>query len=136
MEKAPESYAILTTSQSTPRSIRRAWDDYRKVGADRGQIRTIDAGKELLGKGYRMWQHPNFNVDKGFVESGGQRVWQRPYYSAHNDNRALDFPVSHNGEGKLDALKVYLEQNKARLGVTKILWRTAGHYDHLHVEFK
>ena len=98
--------------------------------------RTVIVGRELLNMGFRPWQHPNFNLDKGFVSGGRQRVMQRPYNSAHHHAEALDYPLSHNTPEQLDKLYQYLSSNQRQLGVRKILWRDGGlHEDHLHVEF-
>ena len=98
--------------------------------------RTVIVGRELLNMGFRPWQHPNFNLDKGFVSGGRQRVMQRSYNSAHHHAEALDYPLSHNTPEQLDKLYQYLSSNQRQLGVRKILWRDGGlHEDHLHVEF-
>jgi hypothetical protein len=48
--------------------------------------------------------------------------------SAHYSGHALDINGGPGGEpGSLDRLA-------ARLGGYKVLWRVAGHFDHLHVE--
>ena len=100
------------------------------------QERTVQVGRMLQSQGYKMWQHSNFNVDTGYTPRGGQRVAQREYDSAHHYGEALDFPLSHNNEKQLDKLYNYFKKNKARLGVAELLWRTSGHYDHLHVSFE
>jgi hypothetical protein len=92
-------------------------------------------GRQLLNQGYKIWQHPNFDLNKGYV-SGGARVWQRPYDSAHNHGEALDFPLSNNTPQQLDQLAAMLNANKERFGIRAVLWRTKGHQDHLHVDFK
>lgn len=98
--------------------------------------RTVQVGQFLQSQGYRMWQHPNFNLESGYTPKGGQRVAQRENNSYHHYGEALDFPLSHNSEAQLDKLYSYFNKNKARLGVAELLWRSAGHYDHLHVSFK
>jgi hypothetical protein len=101
---------------------------------------AILLGRQLLGQGYKIWQHPNFDLNKGYV-SGGARVWQRPYDSAHNHGEALDFPLAgatggNNTPEQLDQLAAMLNANKERFGIKTVLWRTKGHQDHLHVDFK
>ena len=108
---------------------------------DPGQLRTIQMGRQLFKAGYRMWQHPNFDLERGYVPSGGQRVAPagvsgRGGGSAHHTNQALDFPLSHNSEAQLDRLYKYLNANKDKFGIAELLWRSAGHYDHLHVAFR
>ena len=106
-----------------------------------GQLRTIQMGRQLFKAGFRMWQHPNFDLERGYVPSGGQRVAPagvsgRGGGSAHHTSQALDFPLSHNSEAQLDRLYKYLNANKDKFGIAELLWRSAGHYDHLHVAFR
>lgn len=98
--------------------------------------RAVNVGRALEGQGYRAWQHPDFNVHSGYTGSGRERVMRRSYNSYHNYGEALDYPLSHNSEAQLDKLASYFRQNKAALGVAEVIWRSAGHYDHLHVSFK
>ena len=98
--------------------------------------RAVNVGRSLEAQGYRAWQHPDFNVHSGYTGSGRERVMRRSYNSYHNYGEALDYPLSHNSEAQLDKLASYFRQNKAALGVAEVIWRSAGHYDHLHVSFK
>ena len=100
-----------------------------------GKQRTLAVGKQLLQQGYVIWQHPNFDADRGFVPEGGARVATRSYDSPHHHAEALDFPVGDNGAARLDQLAALLRKNKQAWGIKSILWRTADHHDHLHVEF-
>ena len=118
-----------------------------------GPARTVEVGKMLLARGIKIWQHPQFDLAKGFV-SGGARVGSRGYDSFHNSNQALDLPVSHNTLTQLDATYDYLLKNAKALGVSEIYWDRKGYYrdgqmiggprskaiadhdDHLHVSFK
>jgi hypothetical protein len=117
-----------------------------------GPTRTVEVGKTLLARGIKIWQHPNFDLAKGFV-SGGARVGSRGYDSFHNTNQALDLPVSRNDVTKLDATYDYLLKNAKALGISEIYWDRKGYYrdgqmiggprskaipdhaDHLHVSF-
>jgi len=98
--------------------------------------RAVNVGRALEGQGYRAWQHPDFNVHSGYTGSGRERVMRRSYNSYHNYGEALDYPLSHNSAAQLDKLASYFRQNKGALGIAEILWKTSGHYDHLHVSFK
>jgi hypothetical protein len=98
--------------------------------------RAVAVGRALEGQGYRAWQHPDFNVHSGYTGSGRERVMRRSYNSYHNYGEALDYPMSHNSEAQLNKLAAYFRQNKSALGIAEILWKTSGHYDHLHVSFK
>jgi hypothetical protein len=125
------------TNPST-QSLLRAQINSGQILEGTPQQRTVALGRHLLTLGYGgIWQNEFFNYDSGYVPSGGQRVMQRSYESAHNDKaggRALDFGLQANGEAKLDQLAAYLRKNQKRFGIKTILWRTSGHYDHLHVE--
>jgi muramidase (phage lysozyme) len=98
--------------------------------------RAVAVGRALEGQGYRAWQHPDFNVHSGYTGSGRERVMRRSFNSYHNYGEALDYPLSHNSEAQLNKLAAYFRQNKSALGVAEILWKTSGHFDHLHVSFK
>jgi hypothetical protein len=92
-------------------------------------------GKSLLSKGYKnIWQHPDFNWSSGYTGTGKERVMQREYNSYHNYGEALDISA-YNGEAKLDALYAQLNKNRSKYGIAEILWRTKGHYDHMHIAF-
>lgn len=108
------------------------------------KARTVKFAQTLLdnnntiipGVSFKPWQHSQFNIDTGYVETGGQRVMQRSYNSRHHHDEALDYPLSHNSAANLDKLYDYLNANKEKLGIAELLWRSAGHHDHLHVGFK
>jgi hypothetical protein len=115
---------------------KRAYYDLKASGVSKtsGGNNAIGLGRELLDQGYKIWQHPNFDLNKGFV-SGGARVARRKYDSAHHHGEALDLPLSHNTPQQLDQLAAMLNANKQKYGIRQVLWRTAGHDDHLHVDF-
>jgi len=118
--------------------IRGAGDGRQARGANQTPAyqRAVTVGRALEGQGYRAWQHPDFNVHSGYTGSGRERVMRRSYSSYHNYGEALDYPLSHNSEAQLNKLAAYFRQNKSALGIAEILWKTSGHYDHLHVSFK
>jgi len=120
------------------RSVVGAGDGRQARGASQTPAyqRAVNVGRALEGQGYRAWQHPDFNVHSGYTGSGRERVMRRSYNSYHNYGEALDYPLSHNSAAQLDKLASYFRQNKGALGIAEILWRTSGHYDHLHVSFK
>lgn len=96
----------------------------------------VPLGKKLVNQGYAAWQHPDFNLNSGYTGSGNERTWMRPYSSHHNYGEALDFPLSHNTNAELDALYAHLNKNKDKYNISELLWKTSGHYDHLHVAVK
>lgn len=100
-----------------------------------GKRRTIQVGRALLDEGYVMWQHPNFDADRGYVADGSARVGKHTTNSAHYHGEALDFPIGDNGEARLDALYAKLMRNKEKWGIRNIIWRAPGHHHHLHVDF-
>ena len=121
---------------------KRSYYEMKRAGFASGGAgsQAVLLGRQLLNQGYKIWQHPNFDLKKGYV-SGGARVWQRPYDSAHNHGEALDFPLAgadgnNNTPEQLDQLAAQLNANKDRFGIRTVLWRTKGHEDHLHVDFK
>jgi hypothetical protein len=89
--------------------------------------RTVEVGKQLLNRGVKMWQHPNFDLNKGFV-SGGARVGQHSDKSFHYSSQALDLPLSHNSVTKLDDTYDYLMTNAKALGISEIYWDRKGYY--------
>jgi len=131
---------LNSVTNPTTQSLLRAQINSGQTLEGTPQQRTVALGRHLLTLGYGgIWQHEHFNYDSGYMPEGGQRVMQRSYPSAHNDEsggRALDFGLQANGEAKLDQLAYYLNKNKERFGISQVLWKTSGHYDHLHVELK
>jgi len=109
----------------------------RSGGQTPAYSQAVAVGRTLEKDGYRAWQHPDFSVDRGYTGSGRERVMRRSYNSYHNFGEALDFPLSHNSEAKLDKLSNYFKNNRSNLGVAELLWKNdPNHYDHLHVSFK
>lgn len=99
--------------------------------------RAVAVGRQLESMGFKgIWQNKYFNYENGYTPTGGQRVMQRPYASLHNSNQALDIGLGANSEEQLDMLAKYLRVNKKKFGIRLVLWRTEGHYDHLHVDFE
>jgi hypothetical protein len=115
--------------------------------------RTVRIGQMLLNMGAKIWQHPNFDINKGYIEQGGGRVGRRNYASKHHVASALDLPLQNNSVTQLDRVYDYLKNNAAALGVTELFWDRKGYYqngkliggprsnaipghdDHLHVAF-
>jgi Extensin-like protein C-terminus len=54
-------------------------------------------------------------------------------WSEHAWADALDVHAPTMAYG--DKVYRWLMNNKGRLGITRVLWRVAGHYDHLHIDF-
>ena len=106
---------------------------------------AVSVGKLLNSHGFDVWQHPDFNVDRGYTGSGNERVMRRSYNSYHNYGEALDVPVlQRDGSGrlvnspeKLDKLYNFLSANRSKFKIAELKWKDdANHFDHLHVSFK
>jgi hypothetical protein len=135
----PETDQARLNSVTDPSTQSRLRAQLRSGQALQGtpEQRSVAVGRQLQSMGFKgIWQNKYFNYENGYTPTGGQRVWQRPYDSKHNTNQALDIGVNGNGEAKLDMLYKYLSVNKKKFGIRLILWRTEGHYDHLHVDFE
>jgi hypothetical protein len=89
--------------------------------------RTVRVGQMLLNMGVKIWQHPNFDLNKGYVEKGG-RVGRHSDSSRHYAGRALDLPLSHNSVTELDKTFDYLKNNAAAFGITELFWDRKGYY--------
>lgn len=130
-----------TASQSLSvyqKNLKEAGDGNKKRNKNQNSAyqMAVNVGRSLEAAGYRAWQHPDFNVNKGYTGSGKERVMMRGYNSYHNYGEALDYPLSHNTKEQLDKLYKYFNQNRRHFGVAELLWQTKDHYDHLHVSFK
>jgi len=124
IDKSPITFALRAQTRS----------DQKLSGT--AKQRTIAVGQQLLTLGIKgIWQHPDFNYDSGFTGSGKERVMPRTK-GYHPHNKALDIGLAANGERKLDLVYAYLLKNKERFGIAELLWRTEGHYDHVHVSFE
>lgn len=158
----PAAYATFMNPRATDRMLMEASRNYwgwgvqgsrfenavqiesalqRRRGRPQSQIsgsaaqRTIQVGRDLLSRGIRMWQHPNFDIDRGFVAAGNARVGGHAENSHHNYGEALDIPLSHNSAAKLDELYRFFNANRRRYGISELLWRVPGHHTHLHIAF-
>jgi hypothetical protein len=87
-------------------------------GAGVGKV--VAVGKMLQGMGLHVAENPAF---------GTGRVGKHAPGSYHYSGRAIDVTGS---DAQLDAAYAKL---KAMGGYAELLWRTAGHYDHLHVAY-
>jgi len=123
---------------------------------------VINAGKQILGKGYTVAEHPNFrknnhagegaNKGVGFNASGGERVGGHSSGSLHYDDLAIDVTDWRPGDwlGRTSALAESIYQNRSKLKVTQIIhdpWGAwfagegskgggiGGHGTHLHIGF-
>lgn len=116
----------------------------RSGGQTPAYQQAVKVGRFLQGQGYYAWQHPDFGITpysttgkSGYTGTGRERVMRRSYNSYHNYGEALDFPLSHNSEAKINKLAKYLRDNKSNFGIAELKWKDdANHFDHLHVSFK
>lgn len=86
---------------------------------------VVEAGRRLRGMGYAVGEHPAFG---GVAPVHTQNSYH--YRGMALDVNADNFP---GGEGPaLDKAAAWLRREYAGK-ILELLWRTAGHYDHLHV---
>ena len=88
------------------------------MGGGSGQV--VAVGRMLQQMGLNVAEHPSF---------GDGRVGRHAPNSYHYSGRAIDVTGS---PAKLDEAYSVL---KAAGGYKELLWRTAGHWDHLHVAY-
>lgn len=85
----------------------------------------VDIGRKLQSQGFRVSEHPAF---------GGVRGRHSPN-SYHYRGRAID--VNFGPGGTSDIEKAAMDRIAPALrsapGVKELLWRTKGHFDHLHM---
>jgi hypothetical protein len=84
-----------------------------------GVAKVVQIGKMLQGMGLNVAENPAF---------GSGRVGQHAPGSYHYSGRAIDVTGS---TAQLDAAYAQLKGTNP----AELLWRTAGHYDHLHVAY-
>jgi hypothetical protein len=84
-----------------------------------GAAKVIQVGKMLQGMGLHVAENPAF---------GSGAVGQHAPGSYHYSGRAIDVTGS---TAQLDAAYAQLKNTNP----AELLWRTAGHYDHLHVAY-
>ena len=90
-------------------------------------MRTVEVGKTLLGMGAKIWQHPDFDLLKGYSPKGGV-VGKHSDKSFHYSSQALDLPRSNNTVTNLDKIYDYLITNAKVLGISEVYWDRKGYY--------
>ena len=90
--------------------------------------RTVEVGKTLLGMGAKIWQHPDFDLRKGYSPKGGVVGTNRSSQSLHHQAQALDLPRSDNTVVTLDNIYDYLIKNAQVLGISEVYWDRKGYY--------
>jgi hypothetical protein len=88
----------------------------------------INVGKRLLSLGLQVGEHPHFQYGLGFLPGGGGRIGRHAENSYHYRGRALDVSGS---PAQLDRVYSMLRGTNP----AELLWRSPGHYDHLHVAY-
>jgi len=91
------------------------------------RTRTVEVGKTLLNMGGKIWQHPDFDLRKGYSPKGGV-VGRHSDTSFHYSSQALDLPLSDNSPTTLDNIYDYLLRNAKTLGISEIYWDRKGYY--------
>jgi hypothetical protein len=82
-------------------------------------------GRRLQREGYSVGEHPAFGGVAPVHTAG----------SYHYRNQALDINAYRMPGGEAKNLDRLYRRLKGMSGIVELLWRTAGHYDHLHVAF-
>jgi Peptidase M15 len=84
---------------------------------------VVAVGRQLQAMGYHVSEHPQFGGVKPVHSTN----------SYHYAGRAIDVNWYPNQDepGKLDALHAWIKANV--VGYKELLWRTTGHFDHLHL---
>jgi hypothetical protein len=91
------------------------------------RTRTVEVGKTLINMGGKIWQHPDFDLRKGYSPKGGV-VGRHSDKSFHYSGQALDLPLSDNSPTTLDNIFDYLLSNAKTLGISEIYWDRKGYY--------
>ena len=91
------------------------------------RTRSVEVGKTLLNMGGKIWQHPDFDLRKGYIAKGGV-VGRHADTSFHYSGQALDLPLSDNSPTTLDNIYDYLMRNAKALGISEIYWDRKGYY--------
>ena len=88
-----------------------------------GRTSLVALGRQLQSMGFQVGEHPAFGGVSGGHVPG----------SYHYQGRALD--INWPGGGGMEMRKLDWLNSRLRSmpGVKELLWRTAGHFDHLHV---
>jgi hypothetical protein len=97
--------------------------DYRPLAPSPQYSDIVAVGRQLQAMGYSVSEHPQFG--------GVAPVHSRNSY--HYAGRAIDvnwYPPKAEPD-KLDELETWIKANVR--GYKELLWRTKGHYDHLHL---
>lgn len=83
----------------------------------------VTVGRAMQSMGYRVGEHPAFG--------GVAPVHVRGSY--HYQGRAIDvnWPDAGGEPARLDSLSGWIRSNVSP--ITELLWRVAGHFDHLHL---
>jgi hypothetical protein len=147
----PAAYRVFMNPRATDRQLIRASKDYWVYGEEgarysyareiegalsgrptgratgSGSQRAVEVGKQLLSRGIRMWQNPAFDLDRGFVRSGG-RVGSHSDGSYHYAGQAIDIPLSHNSTQQLQQTFAYLQRNLKRFGIVELFYDGGGYY--------
>lgn len=151
--KYPSAYAIFTNPKATDRQMLRASAIYWGYGeegeragyaaqyeaklramptakpAGSGQARIVALGQKLTKlKVGGIWQHPNFDVNKGYVAAGNAPVGTHRPGSNHYDRRAFDLAESHNSLTDLNSAFDYMVANMNTYGIIELYWDKRGYY--------
>ena len=123
-----------------------------KLEGKGGGPAVISVGKMLLGEGFTVAEHPNFQKHEGFRPKGDARVGGHSKGSLHYKNLAIDVTDWREGnwQGRTADLAERMYQQRQQLNLTQIIhdpWGAwfagesskgpgiGGHDTHLHLGF-
>jgi hypothetical protein len=128
---------IALNNGVTPQMYQQRWmADYSRMGATMGggmgpgmgNSDIVSIGRLLESQGLRVSEHPSF---------GGVRVSHAG--RGHAEGRAIDVNIAYGNKEANDpemGARFDMIANQLRQQGLTVLWRTGGHYDHMHVETK
>lgn len=126
--------AIAANNGLTPQMYQQKWmTDYNRMGAEManrlGSGDIVSLGRQLQSQGFMVSENPAFGGVTPGVHKG----------AGHDEGRAIDINAINGDDSKdpvaaakMDALAQQLSGNPN----LTVLWRTKGHYNHMHVETK
>lgn len=135
----PQSTRPQVTSTTTPNKIQ-----------NKTQELIIKLGKFFVKNGFRVGSHSHFDLNKGYVPEGNQRIGKHTSTSLHYSNRALDISARGKSQEEMKAIFNHLYNNRDKYNIHELIYAPSGHYnykhglnkkvtghnDHIHVGFK
>ena len=110
----------------------------------------IQLGKFFVKNGFRVGSHSHFDLNRGYVPEGNQRIGKHTNTSLHYTNRALDVSARGKSQEEMKTIFNHLYKNRDKYGIHELIYAPSGHYnykrgfkkdvtghtDHIHIGFK